>query len=87
MRRIAAICCLVLGLTAAPCLAHQDKLAGGDWVLPSGYSVADPALFFVTFWAVKRMNMPVPARIEAQYRRMLQRPAVQRALATEGLEG
>jgi len=67
---------------------NMDKLwQGGDWVLPSGYSVADAALFFVSFWAIKRMNMPVPARIEAHYRRMLERPAVQRALATEGLEG
>lgn len=73
---------------AEKAFANVEKLwAGGDWVLPSGYSVADPALFFVTFWAIKRMNMAVPPRVAAHFQRMMARPAVQRALKTEGLEG
>ncbi|WP_232476912.1 glutathione S-transferase family protein [Roseomonas sp. KE0001] len=63
-----------------------DKLwAGQDWLLPGGYSVADAALFFVSFWAIRRVGMPVPPRITAHFERMLARPAVQRTLATEGL--
>ncbi|MDJ0388582.1 glutathione S-transferase N-terminal domain-containing protein [Roseomonas sp. E05] len=64
----------------------EKQWAGQEWVLPSGYSVADAAVFFVSYWAVKRMNMTLPPRIAAHFERMLARPAVQRALATEGLD-
>jgi glutathione S-transferase len=64
----------------------EKQWAGGDWLLASGYSVADPALFFVSYWAVKRMGMTLPPKVAAHFARMLARPAVQRALATEGLE-
>jgi glutathione S-transferase len=71
---------------AAKGFATLDKQwRGQDWVLPSGYSVADAALFFVSFWAIKRVNLEVPPRIKAHFERMLARPAVQRALAAEGL--
>lgn len=71
---------------AAKGFADVDRMwKGGDWALPSGYSVADAALFFVEFWAVKRMGMSLPPRLQAHFERMLARPAVQRALATEGL--
>jgi len=63
----------------------DKQWAGNDWVLPSGYSVADAAVFFVSYWAAKRMNMTLPPRIAAHFERMLARPAVQRALAAEGL--
>jgi len=63
----------------------DKRWAGQDWVLPSGYSVADAAVFFVSYWAVKRMNMTLPPRIAAHFERMMARPAVQRALAAEGL--
>jgi glutathione S-transferase len=71
---------------AAKAFATLDQQwRGQDWVLPSGYSVADAALFFVSFWAIKRVNLDVPPRIKAHFERMLARPAVQRALAAEGL--
>ncbi|HWX48849.1 MAG TPA: glutathione S-transferase N-terminal domain-containing protein [Roseomonas sp.] len=63
----------------------DKRWAGQDWVLPSGYSVADAAVFFVSYWAAKRMNMTLPPRIAAHFERMMARPAVQRALAAEGL--
>ncbi|MXP62351.1 glutathione S-transferase [Roseomonas sp. M0104] len=63
----------------------DKRWTGDEWVLASGYSVADAALFFVCYWAVKRMNMTLLPRIAAHFERMLARPAVQRALATEGL--
>lgn len=72
-------------MVAAAYAEIDRKWAGQEWMLPSGYSIADAALFYVTFWALRRMKMEVPPRIAAHFERMLARPAVQRALATEGL--
>ena len=47
------------------------------------FSVADPILFYVAFWADK-LKIALPAHIAAHYRRMLARPAVQRVLREEG---
>ena len=58
---------------------------GGQWVLPGGYSVADAALFYVEYWAVRRCDMTLPPRLAAHFDAMLARPAVQRALEQEGL--
>ncbi|EFH09716.1 glutathione S-transferase family protein [Pseudoroseomonas cervicalis] len=63
----------------------EKQWQGGEWVLPSGYSIADSALFVVEYWAVKRMNMDLPPKVQAHFERMLARPAVQRAMASEGL--
>lgn len=57
-------------------LADRPFLAGA-------YSVADPILFYVAFWADKT-GVPMPANIAAHYRRMLARPAVRRVLIEEG---
>ncbi|WP_135468520.1 glutathione S-transferase family protein [Crenalkalicoccus roseus] len=57
----------------------------GTWVLPSGYSVADAALFFVEYWATRRSGMSLPPHLDAHLKAMLARPAVQRALQREGL--
>lgn len=46
MRRILAVSCLVLGLMAVPALAHQDKLAGVDWVLAGDTGKQAPFLRF-----------------------------------------
>jgi len=58
---------------------------GGDWVLPSGYSVADSALFFVEYWGAKRSGLTLPPKLAAHLERMLARPAVQRMMEQEGL--
>jgi len=57
----------------------------GTWVLPSGYSVADAALFFVEYWAARRSGMSLPPHLDAHLKAMLARPAVQRTLQQEGL--
>jgi glutathione S-transferase len=46
-------------------------------------TVADAALFYVTFWA-DRIGLPLPPRCLAFYRRMRERPVVRRVLAEEG---
>ncbi|MGI4954936.1 MAG: glutathione S-transferase family protein [Janthinobacterium lividum] len=59
-------------------------LGDKDWIAGS-YSIADSALFYVEYWAAKRMGMTLPAPLAAHLDRMLARPAVQRMLAAEGL--
>lgn len=63
----------------------QATWKGDTWVLPSGYSVADAALFFVEYWATRRSGMTLPPRLAAHLEAMLARPAVQRTLQQEGL--
>ena len=63
----------------------QKTWVGGTWLLPSGYSVADAALFFVEYWATRRSGLALPPHLGGHLNAMLARPAVQRALAQEGL--
>ena len=58
---------------------------GGKTYLADAYSVADPVLFYVEFWADKT-GIPLPANLAAHYRRMLSRPAVHRVLREEGYD-
>ncbi|WP_306604094.1 glutathione S-transferase family protein [Azonexus sp.] len=58
------------------------ELAGRDW-LADNFGIADAALFYVEFWAV-RIDIPLPEHCAAHYRRMLTRPAVRQVLAEEG---
>lgn len=47
------------------------------------FSIADPALFYVEFWADK-LGIPLPARLARHYALMRTRPVVQRVLREEG---
>jgi glutathione S-transferase len=60
----------------------NDTLGRGDY-LTGAFSVADPILFYVEFWADKTC-IALPDHLLAHYRRMLKRPAVQRVLREEG---
>ena len=67
----------------------DDQLAahGGDWLLGDAYSVCDPYAFMLCRWT---RNFAAPARslphLGPYLQRVMQRPAVQRAIATEGLQ-
>jgi len=61
----------------------NEGLNGRDWLL-GHYSIADAALFYVSFWADVRQAATMPPNVAAHYARMKARPAVQRALAIEG---
>ena len=66
--------------------AVLDKaLAGKNYIAGSEFSPADTALFYVEFWAAKRLNMKLPANVAAHYDRMMARPSVQRVMQQEGL--
>ena len=65
--------------------AVMDKaLAGKQW-LAGEYSMADSALFYVSYWGTKRSGMTLPPNVAGHFDRMLARPAVQRMLQQEGL--
>ncbi|MDD2876146.1 MAG: glutathione S-transferase N-terminal domain-containing protein [Acidiphilium sp.] len=59
-------------------LGEQDYLLGH-------VSIADAALFYVSFWGEARQKLVLPPRIAAHYARMKSRPAVQRAMVAEGV--
>ena len=60
----------------------NDVLAGREYVADH-FTIADAALFYVEFWAV-RTDLPLPEHCLAHYRRLLTRPAVRQVLAEEG---
>jgi glutathione S-transferase len=65
------------------CFAAIDvSLADKDYVV-GHFSIADAALFYTEFWAV-RSDIALPERCMAHYRTMLERPAVRRVLMEEG---
>ena len=72
------------------CLAQLDQLLaghGGPWILGADYSAADPLAFTLCRWTrgfKSRAARDYP-HIGPYLQRMLERPAVQRALATEQL--
>jgi glutathione S-transferase len=59
-------------------------MLAGPWVLGENYSVADAYLFTMSRWltgdGVDRTRF---AKVDTHHARMLERPAVQRALALE----
>jgi glutathione S-transferase len=63
----------------------EKGIAGQPWLLSSGYSVADCALFFITSWALGRGGMTLPPKLAAHHAAMLARPAVQRAMKREAI--
>jgi glutathione S-transferase len=65
-------------------LLMDEALAGRDY-LAHQFSIADSALFYVSFWASGPMNITLPPHCAAHYQRMLTRPAVQRVVNAEGL--
>ena len=65
-------------------LLIEDEYLKGEWVMGSAYTVADPYLFTVAGWlkgdGVDIADFP---KVAEHHARMLERPAVQRALAVE----
>lgn len=65
--------------------AVLDKaLAGKNYVAGNDFSAADTALFYVEFWAAKRLGIKLPPNCAAHFERMTSRPAVQRVMQQEG---
>ncbi len=62
----------------------EQALGERDWLLGQ-FSIADAALFYVSFWAEGRKTVPLPPGMAAHYARMKARPAVARSMSQEGL--
>jgi glutathione S-transferase len=64
----------------------EDQLEGKDYLMGSGFTVADAYLFTVSNWA-KFVNLDLSpySRISAYMARVAARPAVQAAMKAEGL--
>jgi len=67
------------GFTIIEASLPDDGYAFGE------FSVADPVLFYIAFWADK-LSMALPPRVLSHYRLMLTRSAVQRVLREEGYD-
>ncbi|MCZ2413156.1 MAG: glutathione transferase GstA [Burkholderiales bacterium] len=64
----------------------DEQLAGRQYLMGDEYSVADAYLYTVTRWTVPmKLDISSRANLAAFMARVGQRPAVQRALAAEGL--
>ena len=63
-------------------LAHD---LGAKAYLLGDYSIADAYLFLLENWCAGPLQMALPENLAAHLQRMRARPAVQRALAAEGL--
>ncbi|SAK55954.1 glutathione S-transferase domain-containing protein [Caballeronia hypogeia] len=61
------------------------KMMKGDYLFGNQVSVADAYLFTMLTWA-RKMNVEMPAELQAYYDRMRERPAVKLAFEHEGLE-
>jgi glutathione S-transferase len=65
----------------------EEKFLKGPWVMGDRYTIADPYLFTIAAWlegdGVDTARFP---RIIEHRRRMLARPAVQKAVAAEGTQ-
>ncbi|MBO0140599.1 glutathione S-transferase family protein [Agrobacterium sp. Ap1] len=62
----------------------EDGMLEGPYVLGDHYSTADPYLFLMSGWLKSdRVEIADFPRVHAHYRMMLERPAVQKALAEE----
>ncbi|MBN8629885.1 MAG: glutathione S-transferase N-terminal domain-containing protein [Rhodobacterales bacterium] len=61
----------------------SESLGDKDWIM-GAYSIADAGVFYLCNWALQR-SVELPVNLAAHHARMKARPAVQRALAGEGL--
>ncbi len=62
-----------------------DRSLGSKDFIAGDFSIADPALFYVSFWAAERVKIGLPMNVQKHYDRMTDRPAVRKALKDEGL--
>lgn len=65
-------------------MGHLDDGMQGDFLFGASASVADAYLFVMLLWA-KKNGVEVPAKLDALRDRMMERPAVQKAMKHEGL--
>ncbi len=65
-------------------LGYLDERLDGDYLFGADVSVADAYLFVMLLWA-KKFGVEAPTKLAAFRDRMMERPAVQKAMQHEGL--
>ncbi len=65
-------------------MGYLDQRLQGDYLFGADMSVADAYLFVMLLWA-KKNGIEAPARLAALRDRMMERPAVRKAMTHEGL--
>jgi len=65
-------------------MGYLDERLKGNFLFGDAVSVADAYLFVMLLWA-KKLGVEAPARLAAFRDRMMERPAVQKAMRHEGL--
>jgi glutathione S-transferase len=68
---------------AEHCFSILNEALAGKAYVAGEFSVADPILFYVEFWADKT-DIALPSNLAGHYERMLARPAVLQVLREEG---
>jgi glutathione S-transferase len=63
--------------------ALEKRLPADGYAVGERFTVADAALFYNEFWADK-VDIPLPPRVAAHYRRLRALPVVRQVLAEEG---
>ncbi|MGE0808885.1 MAG: hypothetical protein AB7L76_25350 [Burkholderiaceae bacterium] len=53
---------------------------------PRGFTIADGALFYISFWASARLQQPLPERLAKHYTALKARPSARKVLTEEGFE-
>jgi len=72
-------------MIASDGFALIDKGLRAKEFIAGDFSIADPALFYVSWWAADRLKIGLPANVQKHFDRMSGRPAVRKALRDEGL--
>lgn len=62
----------------------NDQLEGKEFLI-GDFSIADPALYYVEYWAADVAGWPLPANVQAHFDRMKTRPSVQASRKQEGV--
>jgi glutathione S-transferase len=72
-------------MIASDGFALIDKGLGAKDFIAGDFSIADPALFYVSWLAADRLKIALPANVQKHFDSMSGRPAVRKALRDEGL--
>jgi glutathione S-transferase len=78
-----AVKALGLEITKKGLALIDNALIGKSWIA-GDFSLADPALFFVSWWGAARLKFQLPSRVDSHFQRMMARASVQKALKDEG---
>ena len=61
----------------------NGQLNGKDFLI-GDFSIADPALYYVEYWAADVAGWPLPRNVQSHFERMKTRPSVQASRKQEG---